>query len=297
MSSCSCRRRWRLGASIRAALLALVVLRDGVRSHQRGDVRYPDQFAQQPLIIDGEDVEQLDFTWITSLQVFNKRKIWWHVCSGSLISNQHILTAAHCVEGRFGLPWRVVLGKQNLETPFTKDEFHMRPEQFILDELWSRSRRDYDFSLVKLRGQLNFFGAHRSLSPIRLPEKDDFAAFDNSDCRIAGWGFINKNATKPWPRLQMIHTRVLPWKSCQQTVGPEIRRLFNVDFTRRMLCAKGERGLVWVGDSGGSLECKRDGHSVLVGILSFGFTEKIYLPPVYAHVSERVEWIKAKMSQ
>ena len=53
--------------------------------------------ANQPSkIFGGEETLPHEYPW--NVYVSMKKEGRWYMCGGSLISNQHILTAAHCVD-------------------------------------------------------------------------------------------------------------------------------------------------------------------------------------------------------
>jgi secreted trypsin-like serine protease len=53
---------------------------------------------------------KMEFPWMVSLQ---ERK--FHYCGGTLISDQWILTAAHCVDQQKHIPVKVVVGEHSLK--------------------------------------------------------------------------------------------------------------------------------------------------------------------------------------
>lgn len=74
-------------------------------------------------VIGGSKTPPNKFPWLAGLYARNRNEEWDHLCGGSLISSQHVLTAAHCVEERGPGQVRVLLGghsrkyqSQNLRT-------------------------------------------------------------------------------------------------------------------------------------------------------------------------------------
>lgn len=48
-------------------------------------------------IVGGQQAEQLEFPWIVSLQVYQRKKLE-HQCGGAIINEWLIITAAHCLD-------------------------------------------------------------------------------------------------------------------------------------------------------------------------------------------------------
>ncbi len=73
------------------AKLFLHPLADGVC----GKIQDPTAF-----IVKGNRVQS--WPWMASLGLFDEENQWQHQCGATLISDQHFLTAAHCIKG--GVP-------------------------------------------------------------------------------------------------------------------------------------------------------------------------------------------------
>lgn len=73
-------------------------------------------------IIGGQAAKPMEFPWQTSLQV---KSLSSHICGASLISDQWVLTAAHCMRRSSSANnWKVVLGEHDLsQTDKNEREF------------------------------------------------------------------------------------------------------------------------------------------------------------------------------
>lgn len=54
--------------------------------------------AEVGKIVGGVNARPLEFPWQISLRTVSNNGYWYHTCGGSLINNQWVLTAAHCVQ-------------------------------------------------------------------------------------------------------------------------------------------------------------------------------------------------------
>ncbi|EEC01848.1 serine-type enodpeptidase, putative [Ixodes scapularis] len=81
-------------------------------------------------IVGGKDAERIEFPWQISLRrklpLINTDR--GHTCGGSIISEQYVVTAAHCVDGLFTFPsnYKVMVGDQNINAKDdTEDGFEV----------------------------------------------------------------------------------------------------------------------------------------------------------------------------
>lgn len=76
-------------------------------------------------IFGGQDADPMEFPWQVSLQM---RFLDNHICGGSLIGEEWVLTAAHCFgRSRFPFHWKVQLGEHSLRVKEpTEREFFVK---------------------------------------------------------------------------------------------------------------------------------------------------------------------------
>ncbi|XP_041859440.1 chymotrypsin-C-like [Melanotaenia boesemani] len=236
-------------------------------------------------VVGGEDVRPHSWPWQISLQ-YNRAGEWRHTCGGTLISNQWVLTAAHCIST--GREYRVAMGKHNLvETE--EDAVYMGTADIIVHEKWNALFIRNDIALIKLEAAVDFSD---SIMDACLPAAD-FILPHNEPCFVTGWGRISTGG----PIADILQQALLPvvdHETCSKFDwwGSQVKET--------MVCAGGD-GVVsgCNGDSGGPLNCQAaDGSWEVHGIVSFGsglscnFPKK---PTVFTRVSAYMDWISSKM--
>ncbi|XP_074055094.1 tryptase-2-like [Macrotis lagotis] len=235
--------------------------------------------SPEPRIVGGWAAESAQWPWQVSLREQNQ-----HVCGGSLISHQWVLTAAHCIPSLNPKSLQIQLGERFLYT---------RPSYSILVPVSQILLHPYydgdalhgkDIALLKLRRPVPFSKFIRSitLAPpgTHIPPK--------TQCWVTGWGDISENVPLPQSyALQETDVRIVDLYTCQILYDPE-------PINNEMLCAGHTRKNFCDGDSGGPLVCQlRDGKWIQVGVVSFTRNcATPLLPGVYSRVSSYVSWIR-----
>uniref|UniRef100_A0A4W5RFX8 Transmembrane serine protease 15 n=1 Tax=Hucho hucho TaxID=62062 RepID=A0A4W5RFX8_9TELE len=230
-------------------------------------------------VVGGTDSRKGAWPWMVSL--------YWrgrHVCGATLIDNEWLVTAAHCVYGKniHLSNWEAVLGLHSQDSVDVLPSQTRKVDHIIMNKHYNRRTKDADIAMMHLQTNVNFTDY---IQPICLPGSDQqFEA--GKKCFIAGWGAEVEQGTE----ANVLQQAVLPLVSrseCQKLL-PE----YNI--TARMVCAGYSEGGVdsCQGDSGGPLMCEEDGHWVQVGVISFGVgCGRPQRPGVYALVSQFTDWV------
>lgn len=116
--------------------------------------------------------------------------------------------------------------------------------------------------------------------------RDRTISLPGKTCTVSGWGRFSDNSGSLSSYLRIGETTVMTNSDCARYFGSYI--------TDKHMCGDGSRGVGSCnGDSGGPNTIVHDGHTVQVGIVSFGSgagCQKGY-PSVYTNPAYHDEWI------
>ncbi|NXB90803.1 ENTK Enteropeptidase, partial [Vidua chalybeata] len=134
-------------------------------------------------IIGGNDARKEAWPWIVSLH-FNFQP----VCGASLVSDEWLVTAAHCVYGRQLKPcrWQAVLGLYSQSDLAQPPAAVRNIDRIIINPHYMKQTKDSDIALMHLQHKVQYTDY---IQPICLPEKNQ-EFLPGINCSIAGWGNI-----------------------------------------------------------------------------------------------------------
>lgn len=237
-------------------------------------------------VVAGRDARPHSWPWQVSLQSDSSGR-WRHVCGGTLISSDWVLTAAHCINERYN--YQVELGKHSLEA-VEEGSTSLRAAAIISHEGYNILLSRNDIALIKLSSPVTFSD---TIMAACLPEQG-FTLPHGERCYVTGWGRLSTDGPSP-DILQQALLPVVGHDVCSQADW------WSVLATDKMVCAGGDGITAGCnGDSGGPLNCQNaDGSWDVHGVVSFGSGQGcnvLQKPTVFTQVSSYISWMSTVMA-
>ena len=236
-------------------------------------------------IIGGEDAAQSQYPYAVSLLSLSGR----HVCGGSLIAPDMVLSAAHCAYA-FA---QVEIGRHDKDNVMDLHET-FSPLQQMVHPSYDPTAYPYDMLLIQLDGQ-------SSKQPIRL-NRDKEVPQNGAELVVIGFGLMDPGDDSSGATiLQMVTVNAISNELCETSVDPNMPwNNYKGLITHDMMCAADRGEDACAGDSGGPLVLTSTSSQVdtQVGVVSWGYgCASPFFPGVYARVSYEHEWLDRMMCQ
>ncbi|XP_023311146.1 trypsin-7-like [Anoplophora glabripennis] len=232
------------------------------------------QLSLEGLDIDGRIVGGNNTTIETHPYIVSVQELNNHVCGGSIIAANWILSAAHCFTAnttaysiRAGSTFRNTGGQV------------INVSRIIIHQSHNRATLDYDIALLQLNSSITTIAARA----VSLAAQGG-APLAGTTATVTGWGALSEDGPLA-SILQVINVPIISQANCRIAYGQNT-------ITDRMFCA----GVLGVGgkdacfnDAGGPLIAG----GMLTGIVSWGYGCALpNYPGVYASVPNLRTWIR-----
>ncbi|TRY55615.1 hypothetical protein DNTS_021495 [Danionella cerebrum] len=226
-------------------------------------------------VVNGEEARPNSWPWQSGTS-------WYHTCGGSIIAENWVMTAAHCISS--GRNYRVQIGKHDLSVE-EDGSYSISAGKIIVHEKWNSMfvALGNDIALIKLSEPVIL---SNSIQLGCVPPAGSVVA-NNYPCYISGWGRLSS-------KLQQALMPAVDHATCSRSDwwGSSVKE--------SMICAGGD-GIVagCNGDSGGPLNCKNaddiwEVHGIASFVSGMG-CNTIRKPTVFTRVSSFTDWVDKVM--
>lgn len=229
--------------------------------------------------------------YIVSIQRMTPDDGLVHYCAGTIIHENWILTAAHCLTSDETVENSIIVaGCHDLRGTEEGDCVQVRTiDHYVRHELYLGGINPYDIALIYTKRPLQFT---EHVQPAQLPEQDVLPVGSGT---FYGWGNISMTLVPNYPhRLQEADMPILDMEICERILAGSGLQLHETN-----LCTGPLNGGVSIctADSGGPLmqpccDGFEEGYTV-IGIVSWGKMPcgQKNSPSVFVRVSAFTHWI------
>ncbi|XP_037806938.1 trypsin eta-like [Lucilia sericata] len=196
-----------------------------------------------------------------------------HYCSGTIYSQNVIITAASCVRDASVQRTQVIAGTSKRTTSAQDGQV------YLVDKITLHENNDIDIALLHLSLDLKFNGL--TIAPVKLATQVPIAG---KKAVVAGWGQLNENVVNFEEDIKAVQVPIMDLNLCKETY-------FWTNVKDTEICAGYLEGGVdaCLGDAGSPLLVDNE----MVGIVSWGYgCARPNNPGVYTNVVMLRNWIQ-----
>jgi len=230
-----------------------------------------------PQIVGGQNAAPHQFPWQVGIFMDNS-----YFCGGSIISDEWIMTAAHCVDGFFS--YDVIIGAHEINSFFEEGRVEVSTTDDYIHPQWDPFNLANDIGFLKVP-KIEF---NEYVSPICLPSTQEVGeSLTGEIITVSGWGRESDSSSGIAEILNFVTAPIITNQECNDVYGIVGSGVVCID-------TAGGKGTC-NGDSGGPMIRDRDGDNAWTqyGVVSFGASLgcEAGLPAGFTRVTEYLDHI------
>lgn len=241
-------------------------------------------------IVGGMDAQDGGWPWQVDIQRDD------HVCGGSIITENWVLSAAHCFPNPSDLSSYIIYAGRYQLNGINPHQTTHRVSRVVIPSGYVEPQKGRDLALVQLSNPVTWSDYIR---PVCLPASGTLFP-EGMMCYVTGWGDTRDGVPLSGIKtLQEVQVPIISQSSCQEMYQTDPQE--QVDILYDMICAGFKEGGkdACQGDSGGPLVCQMvNGTWVQAGVVSFGLgCAHANKPGVYTRLTSYSSFITDEIPQ
>jgi secreted trypsin-like serine protease len=240
-------------------------------------------------IFGGEQIDISETPYQVSLKINGQ-----HICGGIIISNTWILTAAHCLTHQVLVPNNnntfVHVGINDRLNYDAGQMVHVN--QFILHPDFNSTTFENDIALLHLSSPLVF---NELVMPIEYANQCNTSEADFYEGRniiISGWGNSNSSQNTASQFLNAVTIPIIDRADAMTLNLSSTSTNCPSNISLNMLAFFAQGIAAGKADSGGPAVMSNNGHSINIGVTSWGCQPATQMPSIYVNVRNYASWIE-----
>lgn len=229
-----------------------------------------------------------DFNYHASIRV-EYDEFWIHHCSGAVLDDEHVVTAASCIYDLSPEDIKVVVGTGNNDPIFAADPWHPLnsvAHAYIHKKFNATFNRltifDYDIAIIRTEKSLQPQGRFSSISPVSPTINIPY----EQHATMTLWNIVGASESS-YNKLMM--------KRGYKTNDHQCGCVYSDFISPQMICYDFDEGCF--GETGAPLSIFVEGSFSLIGIYSWhGNCINLTYPAVCTRISQFADWIESAVT-
>ncbi|XP_060535914.1 modular serine protease-like [Cylas formicarius] len=261
-----------------------------------------------PLLVDGKEIEAGEFPWTIAIYRKSPSGSYRNICGGSMLTQNLVLTAGHCVTDSKGRPrdtaiYKIAAGKyynRYMDERDNKTVEYADIKTILVNPQYGGSNQNYlgDMAILVLNRVIPL---SQVIQPICYTNLAEMTVHYNDLGVVTGWGYTEADGvpSDTLKKLELPYTNI---DECKATLPPVwVDRFFTYD----KMCGGfyNKSRSVCKGDSGGAFAFENEFHRFyVIGIVSISHSYKkdtcnIEQNALFTRVADHANWLEYQVSQ